>query len=621
MKRISSVWTWMVIGCLVLMPVIGIFAQGNLNKGGPDQKEIMDLEVVIDEDFELNWPKYPWTRLIDQGNYGWGRHETQAHSGSNSIWCASKRINDAPKLNPISNGYGAAMDTWAIIGEEDGIDLRNCTSGKLTFWIWVKIAWGDHFYVYADFGAGWKGIEYKGQIGGWEEKTLDLANWPGHGNLLGHNKVRFAFYFKSNASDNAEGVYVDDVMLTKYFTGWPDLVISNMSFSPQTQDLGEEITVSGTITNTETSASTNCQTKIYLSKDQTISGDEDIFLGVADIPTLDGGESSSFGKKIFIPVSLPVESFYIGGIVDPDNGIPEENDDNNSYTISTMLTPREPEGWVDIFRDNFDEVAYPGAWNLYVNNGSYMWGKEANNVIGYEGTNSIWCAGRHTVGASSIFPAGGYANGMSGWSEYGPFDLTDVEKADLSFYIWTRQNTGDKTEVLANFGTGWEYTDYLGNTGDWLYQQLDFTNWPGHGNLSGQKYVNIAFHFYSNAAGNAEGTYVDNVVIRKKPVSSAVQGNPQRPETFSLGQNTPNPFNPATTISYTLPKAADVRLTVYNIFGQEVCTLVDENVSAGRQTVTWDGADHRGNQVSSGVYFYRLKAGKFTAMKKMILVE
>ena len=95
-----------------------------------------------------------------------------------------------------------------------------------------------------------------------------------------------------------------------------------------------------------------------------------------------------------------------------------------------------------------------------------------------------------------------------------------------------------------------------------------------------------------------------------------------RPEVFSLANNYPNPFNPATTIKYALPQAADVELTVYNVLGQPVRTLVAEHQSAGRYVVEWDAANDSGHSLSSGMYFYRLEAGgEFLETKKMLLLK
>ena len=94
------------------------------------------------------------------------------------------------------------------------------------------------------------------------------------------------------------------------------------------------------------------------------------------------------------------------------------------------------------------------------------------------------------------------------------------------------------------------------------------------------------------------------------------------PATFALADNFPNPFNPATTIQYALPQAADVELTVYNVVGQVVRTLVAEHQSAGRYVVEWEATDDNGHSLSSGIYLYRLQAGsEFHEVKKMLLLK
>ena len=96
------------------------------------------------------------------------------------------------------------------------------------------------------------------------------------------------------------------------------------------------------------------------------------------------------------------------------------------------------------------------------------------------------------------------------------------------------------------------------------------------------------------------------------------------PKAFSLGQNFPNPFNPSTVISYTIPDESEevaVRLSVFNMRAQLVKTLVDKVQQPGIYTVNWDGIDNKGRRVSSGVYFYRLSAGQFVSMRKMVLLK
>jgi len=89
------------------------------------------------------------------------------------------------------------------------------------------------------------------------------------------------------------------------------------------------------------------------------------------------------------------------------------------------------------------------------------------------------------------------------------------------------------------------------------------------------------------------------------------------PESYSLSQNFPNPFNPSTKIEYTLPIEENVTLKIFNILGQEVLTLMNnEHTGAGRHTVTFDAGN-----LSSGIYIYRMQAGNFVQMKKMILLK
>jgi hypothetical protein len=88
------------------------------------------------------------------------------------------------------------------------------------------------------------------------------------------------------------------------------------------------------------------------------------------------------------------------------------------------------------------------------------------------------------------------------------------------------------------------------------------------------------------------------------------------PSAYSLVQNYPNPFNPTTTIRYQLPTASFVHLALFNILGEEVRTLVSEREEAGYKSVSFDGSTF-----PSGVYFYRINAGTFTAVKRMVLVR
>ena len=89
---------------------------------------------------------------------------------------------------------------------------------------------------------------------------------------------------------------------------------------------------------------------------------------------------------------------------------------------------------------------------------------------------------------------------------------------------------------------------------------------------------------------------------------------------FNLG-NYPNPFNPSTKISFDLPEAGNVELKVYNARGQKVKTLINKELPAGKNYIFWDGKDNNGKKVASGTYLYKIKSGRYTATKKMVLMK
>ncbi|HSG28097.1 MAG TPA: T9SS type A sorting domain-containing protein, partial [Candidatus Krumholzibacterium sp.] len=91
--------------------------------------------------------------------------------------------------------------------------------------------------------------------------------------------------------------------------------------------------------------------------------------------------------------------------------------------------------------------------------------------------------------------------------------------------------------------------------------------------------------------------------------------------TFTLHQNTPNPFNPTTTIRYYVPAVCDVRLEIFDVTGRRITVLEDKVAEKGEHQIDWNGLDDCGNKVSSGIYFYRLRAGKELVSRKMVLLR
>lgn len=129
----------------------------------------------------------------------------------------------------------------------------------------------------------------------------------------------------------------------------------------------------------------------------------------------------------------------------------------------------------------------------------------------------------------------------------------------------------------------------------------------------------IRFRLFADGFVTGWGWAVDNLEIQDS--FTAIGDNDLTPERYTLAQNYPNPFNPETTMDFSLAAAGKVRVDIYNILGQKVRTLVNENRAAGLHKIRWDGTGDSGRKVASGVYIYRMTAGDYVSQRKMMLLK
>jgi len=115
--------------------------------------------------------------------------------------------------------------------------------------------------------------------------------------------------------------------------------------------------------------------------------------------------------------------------------------------------------------------------------------------------------------------------------------------------------------------------------------------------------------------------YDDFVALNPGGTSVEENGSSEKIDGFSLSHNYPNPFNSSTNITFSVPQAQDVKLEIYNLLGQKVRTLVDEVKNQGTHFIKWDGKDDKGNEVASGIFFYRMEAGVFKETKRMLFLK
>ncbi|MBU8869633.1 MAG: T9SS type A sorting domain-containing protein [Gemmatimonadales bacterium] len=144
-----------------------------------------------------------------------------------------------------------------------------------------------------------------------------------------------------------------------------------------------------------------------------------------------------------------------------------------------------------------------------------------------------------------------------------------------------------------------------------VFDLLDTFQW--------QDVVLLRFRLYADGGVTGWGWAVDNLSIQEN--SATAVDNDVPTSRFALAQNHPNPFNPITTINFSLPRASSASLKIFNLRGQLVSTLIEGTIAAGPHQAVWDGKDAGGRSVASGTYFYRLEAGDMVQQKKMLLLK
>jgi len=176
---------------------------------------------------------------------------------------------------------------------------------------------------------------------------------------------------------------------------------------------------------------------------------------------------------------------------------------------------------------------------------------------------------------------------------FSPANLPNVVVGDTIKWQWIN---GDHTTTSVTVPTGAATWDEPLQAGNQTFIYVVTT--------AGNYHYKCTPHF-----PGMEGFFEANI-IGITPISSEV------PNRFSLSQNYPNPFNPVTDIKFDIAAATNVKLTVMNMLGQEVEVLVNQNLSAGTYKADWNASNY-----PSGIYFYKLEAGDFVDVKKMILVK
>ncbi len=230
-----------------------------------------------------------------------------------------------------------------------------------------------------------------------------------------------------------------------------------------------------------------------------------------------------------------------------------------------------------------------GLFKLSAGNNSWV-----NVNIGY---NHVWSVAVNS--ANEVF-VGTYGNGL-----YYSFDgSTFTKQVDVTApYIYSISADGANVFISA-----W-------NGGIYYHMGATESSWKQLGLVG----FDISTVYYNGAklfAGTSDG----KVYVNDKP-TSVNEFNNNIPVSYSLEQNYPNPFNPSTIIKFSVAEESNVKLVIFDALGKEVATLVNSELKPGSYSLIWNATDNNGKKLSSGVYFYRIEAGKFSKTLKMMLLK
>ncbi len=215
-------------------------------------------------------------------------------------------------------------------------------------------------------------------------------------------------------------------------------------------------------------------------------------------------------------------------------------------------------------------------------------------------------------------PTGNYGNNANNsMTLSAPVNVSTTPVVFLSFWHRYATEAGYDfclVEVSSNNGTTWQQVaSYNGSMTTWTQQTFDITQYAG-----ASTQLKLRFRLTSDAGVVGDGWYVDDVKLTNycAGIPVGIGQNNGIPLQYGLDQNYPNPFNPSTYIKFQLPEGGNVKITVFDILGKEVASLINEKMEAGYHNVEFNASD-----LASGLYIYKMESGNFTDVKKMMLIK
>ncbi|MEW5923440.1 MAG: T9SS type A sorting domain-containing protein [Candidatus Zixiibacteriota bacterium] len=230
------------------------------------------------------------------------------------------------------------------------------------------------------------------------------------------------------------------------------------------------------------------------------------------------------------------------------------------------------------------------------------------------GTKSLINYRNTTVTQAFISEYNGWAGFFPLFDDYTGFGVNAVMPDTIN---WT--GAGLAAWPLEDTTLHISFTVQITNTGMFCFDTCQIPNVAPTPGMYDWLLEDMNSFFLSAAEGPSQPLCWEVVDTSQSPVNELENGI--LPTNFELGQNYPNPFNPSTKLDFAVPTFSKVNISVFNILGQKIATLVDGEYAAGYYSVDWDSRGDDGSEVASGIYFYKLEANNFTDTKKLMLIR
>ena len=589
-------------------------------------------ETVFTEDWEGDWLTN-WH--VDAGTWEVGTPTSGPDSAYYSSKCAA---------TVLAGNYSEPVDS-RLIRHTSFIVPSTSENPRLRFWHWYSFSSGDYGVVQIsiDGGSSWEIISesYTSTGSGiWTYPFIDLSAYTG-------STVQIAFYFHSHQvgyyGNVSTGWYIDDVELItgEIVFNNPEgfeLGIGNWAAERGTWEVGEPTSGPGDAYSGQNCAATRLDGNYAEPVDSRLISPPFIVPSAPQNPRLRFWHWYSFSSGDYGKVQISVN----GGDWQ-DIFIDYTSTGSGVWTYPFIDLSTFADSTVQFaFYFHSHQVGYYGnvSTGWYIDDVEVITGQIAfNNPEGFElgigdwaAERGTWEVGEPTMGPDSAYSPPNCAGTVLDGNYAEPVDSRIIMPSfvvpsgglnpALQFWHWYSFSSGDYGEVQIKVEEGaWQpISNQFTNTSSNIWTPFYIPLSPYADSM-----VQIAFYFHSHQVGYygnvSTGWYIDEVEILPDVVGIKEYTDNNNQLQIKLSQNYPNPFTQQTKIHYTILNDENVQLSIYNINGELIKTIVNERQKRGDYSVIWQGKNEQNSRVSPGIYFYELKTGKNLILKKMLLLK